>query len=140
MQEFAFAYWWLIFPLMWFVFGIFGMALAHQRERTRMDLMKTYAEKGKDPSDIARAFDTGPSYWDHRWARRAWRYSPYWAWPRAIMAACVAAGFWAAAYYADWPWGWPGLRVVAIIMSIIAVGALVRAVFASVFAPKLPQL
>ena len=58
------------------------------------------------------------------------------AWPRAIMAVCVAAAFWTAAYYADWPfWGWPGLRVGAIIMSIIAVGALLRAVFASVFAP-----
>ena len=45
MREFAFAYWWLIFPAMWFVFGIVGMALAHQRERARLDLMKTYAEK-----------------------------------------------------------------------------------------------
>lgn len=141
MQEFAWTYWWLIFPIMWFVFGIFGMGFAHRREQAKLELMKTYVEKGKDPSEIARAFDTGPGYWDRRWARRAWRYSPYWAWPRAIMAVCIAAAFWAAAYYGDRPfWGWPGFQVVAVIMSVLAVGAVLRAVFASVFAPKLPEL
>jgi hypothetical protein len=140
MHEFAWTYWWLIFPVMWGVFGIFGMMMASQRERARLELMKTYAEKGKDPSEISRALGPGPDYWDYRWARRAWRYSPYWAWPRAIMAVCVAAGFWVAAYYTDWPfWGWPGLRLVAVIMTVIAAAALMRAIFASLFAPKLPE-
>jgi hypothetical protein len=140
MQEFAWSYWWLIFPVMWCVFGIFGMAFWSRRERARLELMKTYAEKGRDPSEIARAFGTGPGYWDYRWARRAWRYHPYWAWPRAIMAAGVAAGFWAAAYFTDGPWGGSGFRVVAIIMTVIAVAALARAIFATVFTPKLPEL
>lgn len=140
MEDLVRSYWWLVFPLMWFVFGTFGMALAARRERAALELMKTYAAQGKDPSDLARALNPGPDYWDRRWARRAWRYTPYWAWPRAIMAGCVAVGFWIAAYYADWPWDWPGLWVVAVIMSFVAVGALLRAIMLSVFAPRAPQL
>jgi len=145
MDEFARHYWWLIFPLMWFVFGIFGMALAHRRDRDAMDLMKTYAEKGRDPSEIAQVLGRRPGDWSGDWgggwwARRAWRYTPYWAWRRAIMAGCVAIGFWLAAYYADWPdWGWPGFSVVAIIMSVIAAGALINAVLASVFSARSPR-
>ena len=143
MEEFAWRFWWLIFPIMWFVFGIFGMALKHRRDGQALELMKTYAEKGKDPGEIAKALDVGPTYWegrwDRRWARRAWRYTPYGAWQRAIMSVCVAGGFWFAAYYLDWPWYGPGLTIVAIIMSIVAGGALLSAIFASLFASRQPQ-
>jgi hypothetical protein len=144
MHEFAWTYWWLIFPIMWFVFGIVGMAFRHQRDRHALELMKTYAEKGKDPGDIAKALGDGPSYWesrwDRRWARRAWRYTPYGAWQRAIMSICVAGAFWFAAYYFEWPFYGPGLTVVAIIMSVIAAGAVLTAIFASLFAPRRQEL
>jgi hypothetical protein len=140
MEEFAWRFWWLIFPIMWFAFGIVGMALKHRRDHDALELMKTYSEKGKDPAEIAKALDVGPTYWesrwDRRWARRAWRYTPYGAWQRAIMSICVAAGFWFAAYYLDWPWDGPGLTIVAVIMSVIAAGALLTAIFASLFAPR----
>ncbi len=140
-----FAYWWLIFPLMWFVFGIFGMWAHHSRQRAALDLMKTYAEQGRAPAEIAKVLDTGPGY-DSRWSRRAWRYGayggwrygPHWAWRRAIMSACVAAGFWAAAYYvdyADFPFA-GGFSVVAIIMTIVAAGSLIFAIGTSVFPPR----
>ncbi len=137
MQDFAMAYWWLIFPIMWFVFGLWGMWLTHQRQQAAMELMKTYAAQGKDPSEIAKTLGpdpgafAGPYY--GRWGWRAWRYTPFWAWRRAIMTGCVAIGFWVASYYAPWPWGGPGFTVVAIIMSIIAAGALLTALFATLF-------
>lgn len=146
MREFAWSFWWLIFPIMWFVFGIVGMAFRHQRDRHALDLMKTYAEKGKDPAEISRMLGDHPSDWDggwgdrweRRWARRAWRYSPYGAWQRAIMSVCVAGAFWFAAYYVDWPWYGPGFNIVAIIMSVIAAGAVLSAIFATLFAPRPP--
>ena len=144
MEEFAWRFWWLIFPIMWFAFGIVGMALKHQRDRDTLELMKTYAAKGKDPAEIAKVFGDAPSGWDsrweRRWARRAWRYTPYGAWQRAIMAACVAGGFWFASYYIDWPWYGPGLSIVAVIMTVVAVGALISAIFASLFASRGSQV
>ncbi len=144
MDEFAWRFWWLIFPIMWFVFGIFGMALKHRRDRDALDLMKTYAQQGKDPAEIAKVLGDGTSgwesRWDRRWARHAWRYTPYGAWQRAITAICVAGGFWLATYYLGWPWYGPGLTIVAVIMSVVAAGALINAIFASVFAPREPHV
>ncbi len=140
-EAFAFAYWWLIFPLMWFVSGLFGMWAHHRRQSAALDLMKTYAEKGRDPAEISRVLDASPE-WDSRWARRAWRYGPYGAWRKAIMSACVAAAFWVGAYYtdyADFPFG-PGLTVVAIIMTVIAAGSLVFAIGTSLFPPRTGQI
>jgi hypothetical protein len=141
MQDFAMAYWWLIFPIMWFVSSLFGMWMHHRRQQDTLELMKTYAAQGKDPSELAKTLGPDPSSWDYRWSRRAWRYgpgwgwrgSPFWAWRRAIMTGCVAIGFWIAAYYADWSWGGPGFTVVAVIMSVIAAGSLLTAIFASLF-------
>ena len=144
---FAFAYWWLIFPIMWFVFGIFGMWAHHSRQRAALDLMKTYAEQGRDPSEIAKVLDTEPGY-GSRWDRRAWRhgypwgwrYGPYWAWRKAIVAGCVAAGFWWAAYYVDFPWGGPPFTIVAVLMTVIAVGSLLMAIASSVFPPRSTEI
>lgn len=141
MENFAFAYWWLIFPIMWMLSRMVGMWFAHRRQHDTLELMKTSAAQGRDPSELARTLDCGPGPGegaDWRWRRRAWRYTPFWAWRRAIMTACVAAGFWWAAEYLDTPWGWH-LEVLAVIMTIIAVGSLVSAVFSSLFAPKLGE-
>ncbi len=144
MDEFAWRFWWLIFPIMWFVFGIFRMALKHRSDRDTLELMKTYAQQGKDPAEIAKALGDTPSgwdsRWDRRWARRSWRYTPYSAWQRAISAICIAGGFWLATYYLHWPWYGPGLTIVAVIMSVVAAGALINAIVASVFAPRGPQV
>lgn len=143
MENFAFAYWWLIFPLMWFVSGIVGMWFAHRRQQDALELMKTYAAQGRDPSEIAKLVDPDPGYYG-RWGRGAWRYgapwawryTPFWAWRRAVMAICVATGFWLAWAYADFPFNGEGFRVVAIIMTVIAAGAFVTAIASSLFGPK----
>ena len=142
MEHFAFAYWWLIFPVMWMLSGMVGMWFAHRRQHDTLELMKTYAAQGRDPSELAKALGPQPycdSRWDRRWERRAWRHTPFWAWRRAVMAVCAAAGFWLAAEYWDGPYGWD-LTPVAIIMSVLAVGAVVTAIASSLFAPKAQEI
>ena len=142
MEDFAFSYWWLMFPLMWMAFGAWGMWLRHRRQQDTLEVMKTYAAQGRDPSELAKTLDpcSGPgAAYDWRWQRRAWRYTPFWAWRRAIMSVCVAAGFWFAAEYLDTPWGWH-LEIVAVIMTIIAGASLLSAIFSSLFAPKASQV
>ena len=50
-----------------------------------------------------------------------------------FITGAVAAGFWIASEYADFPGTDGPLRLVAIIMSCVAAGHLVAAVFSSMF-------
>ena len=45
------SYWWIIFPIFGMGMGLFGMVDSSRRTRQMMDLMKTYAEQGKDPPE-----------------------------------------------------------------------------------------
>ena len=65
--------------------------------------------------------------------RRYYRYSPYWAWRTALITGAVAAGFWFASQYADMPGVDWSFQLVAIIMTVVAAGHLVAAIFASTF-------
>ena len=43
------AYWWLIFPIGWFVLSIVRTALRHSYRRSTLDLLRNYAAQGKEP-------------------------------------------------------------------------------------------
>ncbi|HET6970105.1 MAG TPA: hypothetical protein VFH92_03175 [Phenylobacterium sp.] len=151
MPGFFFSFWWLIFPIGFFVFGAWDRWLAYKRSQDRLDLLRSYTSQGKDPPpELIKALQGGdledappPPAYDpedrgsrrayRRYHRHYWRYTPYGAWRSAIVTGAVAAGFWFAAYYGDVPGAdWP-FRLVAIIMSIVFVGNLVTALFASTF-------
>jgi hypothetical protein len=143
-EQFAFAYWWLIFPFMWFIFGMFSMWMAHRRHRDTIELMKTYAAQGKDPAEIAKAMNGaafGP--WGGPWGGgfygRAWRRGPYWEWRRFIVFACLAGGFWFASQYAEWPGTEHAFVLVAIIMGVMAAGSFLFATLATVLGRKPPN-
>ncbi|WP_293902656.1 hypothetical protein [Phenylobacterium sp.] len=152
MAGFFFSFWWLLFPIGFFVFGAWDRWLSYQRSKDRLDLLRTYTAQGKDPPpELLRAlredeigdappgappFDPYDRY-SRRYARRYyrgyWRSGPYGAWRGAIVTGAVAAGFWFTAEYADVPGlDWP-FRLVAIIMTCVAVGNLAVAVLATVF-------
>lgn len=42
-------FWWLIFPLSWFVFGAWQSWLSYRANRETLDLIKTYAAAGREP-------------------------------------------------------------------------------------------
>jgi hypothetical protein len=149
MESFLFSYWWLLFPLAFFVFGAWDRWLAYRRSKDRLELLRTYTAQGKDPPpELVRALqdddaddDAYAPYdrygrYPRRYYRRYWRYGPYWAWRGAIVTGAVAAGFWFASEYAgipgvDWPF-----RLVAIIMTCVAAGNLVAAIFTTTFPPR----
>lgn len=49
MEDLFRSYWWLLFPLAWFVFGGFTSLLNYRRQRDALKLIQTYAEKGQEP-------------------------------------------------------------------------------------------
>jgi len=42
-------YWWLIFPLFWMVTRIVRLNLGHSRANRALDIIKSYADQGKEP-------------------------------------------------------------------------------------------
>ena len=156
MERFLFAYWWLVFPLMWFVFGLFGMWTRYAQHRNTLDLMKRYADQGKDPTEIAKALGAAndPTYphapgfpsgrtagpWAYGPGDRAWRYrrwDPLRDWRRTIVFACLATGFWVASEYSGLAGAEPAFRLVAIIMGALAAGSLLFALL-SLATPRPP--
>lgn len=146
MEDFLHDFWWLLFPLAFFVFGAWDRWLSYRRSRDRIELLRAYTSQGRDPPpELLRALereeeedDDGPDAiyvrgdrLSRRLHRRYWRHSPYWAWRTTIVTSAVAAGFWFAAEYADMPGVDWSFKLVAIIMTVVAAGHLVAAIFAS---------
>ena len=154
MEHFFWSFWWLIFPVMWFFFGGFGMWMSNRRHRDTIDLMKTYAAQGKDPAEIAKAMgetQVPPPGWGGPWAWHAygpygpgrwsrWGYwGPYREWRRVIMFSCLAAGFWAVSEYGDIPGTEHPFHVVAIIMGVLALASFAMAIVATVISSNTPK-
>ena len=151
MEDIFRSYWWLLFPIGAFVFGAWDRWLAYKRSRDHLDLLKSYAAQGKEPPpELVRgvredAEDDGQAgypgygyggYWMHpRHMRRAYRsyyrWGPYWQWRSVFVTGAIAAGFWWASEWSDWPGTYAPFRLVAIILTIVALGNLVFAVLSS---------
>jgi hypothetical protein len=153
LDDFFRSYWWLLFPIGFFVFGAWDRWLAYKRSRDHLELIKQYAVQGKDPPPELLKAAQDPMGGDPAWGgaappyppfgpfayggRRAWRryyrWGPYWQWRAAFMTGAVAAGFWFASEYADIPAADGAFRLVAIIMTFVFVGNLLGAIFSSTF-------
>lgn len=130
MEDLFRSYWWLLFPLGFFVFGAWDRWLAYKRSQAQLDLLRAYTTQGKDPPpELIKAvreddFGDDDDYgWRERrrYMRRRYR-SPYWALRTALVTGAVALGFWLASEYAGpemdfWPF-----RLVAIILTCVAAG------------------
>lgn len=142
MEDLFRSYWWLLFPIGFFIFGAWDRWLAYKRSKDQLDLLRAYTNQGKDPppellrvvreaalddDDDDYGFGSG-----RRRHRRYWRYSPYHAWRTAVITAAVAVGFWIASEYGEIPGLDAPFRLVAIIMTCVAAGHAIAALFASV--------
>src|SRR5690242_3486781 len=101
--------WWMIFPLMWFAFGMFGMWMSHIRHRDMMRMIETYAAQGKEPpAELVAALSRPRSRSEWRAERDAWRgdywerrydrYGPFRTTWRAVIFLSLAFGFGFMAY------------------------------------------
>lgn len=139
-------FWWLIFPIMGFGFGAFGMFMGYRAHRDRMELLKLYAEKGQTPPpEVAKAaeadpYDYGPYGGYYGWRR--WRRGPYWEWRRVIVFASLAIGFGLANYWDGGDFGWHRhgfgfpFGLLTIIFGVMAIGSLLFAILATVWRDK----
>jgi len=56
--DFAVSYWWLVFPLGWFIGSGWTSWMKYQRHKANLDLLKSYAASGKEPpANLVAALD-----------------------------------------------------------------------------------
>jgi hypothetical protein len=49
MQDLVRSFWWMVFPLSWIAFAGYQRWLADRARRDAADLLKTYAQAGREP-------------------------------------------------------------------------------------------
>ncbi len=51
MEDLFRSYWWLLFPMAWFVFGGFHAMVNYHRQKNVLNIIKTYADRGEQPPE-----------------------------------------------------------------------------------------
>jgi hypothetical protein len=125
--QFAFAYWWLIFPLMWFVFGLMRMWMRYRQHRDTLEVMRSYAAQGRDPSELAKTLQTPEREWSEP------KSAPGGEWRGGVILLCISAGFGIASYYEMLPRTGAPFSFVALITGLIGVALVVTSIVTKTF-------
>ena len=119
-------FWWLIFPIFGMFMAIWGMIANERRAREAMGVIKSYVDQGKDPPQELVDLAAGGDDYRHgnRHSRRqhgAWSFVTF-----AALAIGVGAGYYVVQEqeYAF------AFLIVALIMGVMALGALMMLLFA----------
>ncbi|CAN7412676.1 hypothetical protein [Caulobacter sp. LjRoot300] len=134
MEDMFRQFWWLIFPLSWFVFGAYQSWLSYRANRDTLDLIKTYAQSGREPppelmAKLSKRWNDGDDLGEvddddrfrRRHRRRHWRQH---TWSRVALFGCLCAGFTFAAVTNLYDAG-PAFVIVSFVMAALAVAAAV---------------
>jgi hypothetical protein len=147
MNDYWASYWWLIFPVGWFVFGAWDRWLSYQRNRDALDLIKSYVAQGKEPpaellsqAKSEAEDDTEEDLYrgrrGYRRYRRHYRRGPSWDFRSGVTTAAVAGAFWVASVQGLIPGTEGPFRFVAIILTCIAGANLAFALISMSFREK----
>jgi hypothetical protein len=92
-------FWWLIFPLFWMGAMVMAQWSRHARANRALDILKSYADQGKDPpSELLKSLQPGRDEycgWGG-WGRRGdygWRYAPARLLQRGFLFTALAIAF-----------------------------------------------
>ena len=125
------SYWWLMFPLFWFVAGAWHSLLNLRRHRDNLDLIKTYVASGKEIPPSLLEHLNKPSLdddWDRETyrSRRGRRYygRGFGGWPNVALFGSLALGFGYAAQTDLYEAG-PAFVIVTFVMGALFVSSLV---------------
>ncbi|PTS89401.1 MULTISPECIES: hypothetical protein [unclassified Caulobacter] len=130
MEDLFRSYWWLIFPLSWFVFGGFQSWLSYRANRDTLDLLKSYAASGREPPPelVARLNkrwneedEDSSGRVPRRYRRRYREEHPVY---RAVLFGALCAGFTYAAV-TDLYGAGEAFTIVAFVMGALGLASLV---------------
>lgn len=125
------SYWWLMFPLFWFIAGAWHSLINLRRHRDNLDLIKTYVASGKEiPPSLMESLNkpTLDDDWDEPRGRRGRRYyygrRGFGGWPNVVLFGSLALGFGYAAQTDLYEAG-PAFVIVTFVMGALCLSSLV---------------
>ena len=126
MEDLFRSYWWLLFPLSWFVISGFQSFLNYRRQRDTLNLIKTYADKGQEPpAALLKVLEQPIDDQDGTWSRSRGRAGEG-AWFSTILFGVMAVGFGYGAY-TDMYGGQPALIIVTFVLAGLCLACLFQA-------------
>ena len=136
MEDMFRQFWWLIFPLSWFVFGAYQSWLSYRANRDTLDLIKTYAQAGREPppellAKLSKRWNDGDDLDeaddDDRSRRRHYRRRHHrrHGWSRVALFGCLCAGFGFASMTGFYGQAGPAFIIVAFVMGALTVSSAV---------------
>jgi hypothetical protein len=131
MEDLFRSYWWLIFPLSWFVFGGYQSWLSYRANKDTLDLIKSYAQAGREPppellAKLNKRWNDGDDHDDRddRHERRRYRRRGPHGWYHVVLFAALGAGF-AYAAVTDLYGAGEGFVIVAFVMGALSLASMV---------------
>ena len=129
MEDLFRSYWWLLFPLAWFVFGGFSSFLNYRRQRDTLKLIQSYAERGQEPPAallkvLERPID-GSGMYESSAGDGSGRPGDG-AWFSVVLFGVMAAGF-AYATWADIYGAGEAFLIVSFVLGALCLASLVSA-------------
>ena len=121
-------FWWLIFPISWFVFGAYQSWLSYKANRDTLDLIKSYAQAGREPppellAKLSKRWNDGDEHDDRDDRRRYRRRGPR-GWYHVVLFAVLGVGF-AYAAATDLYGQGEGFVIVAFVMGALSLASVV---------------
>jgi hypothetical protein len=128
MEDLFRSYWWLIFPLSWFVSSGFHSVLNYRRQQETLKLIRSYAEKGQEPPEallkvLDQPIDGRRDRDDYRGRRDRWNDGH---WFSVVLFGVMAVGFGYGAY-TDMYGSQEGLVIVTFVLAALCLASLVSA-------------
>jgi hypothetical protein len=127
-------FWWLIFPLFWMVIRMTGLWSRHSRANRALDIVKSYADQGKEPpAELLKGLQQESGPCGYGWGGRRWR-TPEERLGRAFLFAALACAFGFMAFWPQENGNWHphhvfGLVFVTAILAACAISNLLSYVF-----------
>ncbi|WP_333590276.1 hypothetical protein [Brevundimonas sp.] len=130
MEDLFRSYWWLLFPMAWFVTGAVSSFLNYRRQKETLSLLRTYAEKGQEPPEallkvLDRPIDADTEFFGDAKSRRAGRGEG--AWFSVVLFGLMAAGF-GYASFTDMYGAGDAFLIVTFVLAALSAACLVSAV------------
>lgn len=127
MEDLFRSYWWLLFPLAWFVFGGFSSFLNYRRQKDTLKLIQTYAERGQEPpAALLKVLERPIDADDDSWQLRGGGRMSDGNWFSVVLFGVMSAGF-AYASWADIYGAGDAFLIVAFVLGALCLASLVSA-------------
>lgn len=124
MEDLFRSYWWLLFPLGWFVFGGFNAMVNYYRQKNVLKIIKTYADRGEQPPESLLKIVEQPI--DDRHEYQGGSRSEDGSWFSVVLFGTLAAGFGYASYTNMYGAG-DAFLIVTFVMGALCIATLVQA-------------